>query len=226
MNFDQWRHSVRAWLFHFFGKNDLAFDEYVVAFRQMPSAAVARNLGFIATQQNRLSEGTHWFGEATKLDPASAETWFNLGFTRERNGQRHEAINAFSEAVRLNPNLDRAWHGMGLAHAALGNHQEAANAFEETVKLQPMHGEAWQHLGMAHHHANNLDRAAQVIAKLKTFEPKRANQLLRDTGRTDLAHLHTEMPFLVWSSAHLPRKKTRRSGPWHSTSLIIKTHWC
>ena len=195
MNFDLWRHSTRAWLFHFFGKNDRAFEEYAIAFQQIPSAKVARNLGFIATQQNRLGEGARWFAQATKLDPGSAETWFNLGFTRERDGQRHEAISAFSEAIRLNPKLDRAWYGMGLAYAALGNHREAANALEETVKLQPMHGEAWQHLGMAHHYAKNLDRVAQVIAKLKAFDPKRANLLLRDTGRTDLAHLYTDMPF-------------------------------
>lgn len=195
MKFELWRHSARAWLFHFFGRNQRAFDEYSTAFRLDPSAKMARNLGFIATEQNRLSEGAHWFLEATKLDPDSAETWFNLGFSRERNGQRLEAIEAFKEAIRINPKLDRAWYGMGLAQAALGQHEEAACAFERTVELQPMHGGAWYNLGMAHHHAHHTGQLPRVIEKLKSFEPKRANQLIKDTGRNDLSHLHTELPF-------------------------------
>jgi tetratricopeptide (TPR) repeat protein len=195
MDFEQWRHSARAWMLHFIGKDDLAFAEYVIAFNHAPSAKVARNLGFIATQKKRSSEGAYWFAEATKLDPGNAETWFNLGFALEHNGQRQEAVAAFRECVRLKPGLDRAWYGLGLNQAARGEHHEAAKAFEETVKLQPMHGDAWYQLGMAQHHAHNPDRVAEVIAKLKAFEPKLANQLIRDAGRTDLAHLHTEMPF-------------------------------
>ncbi len=195
MNFEHWRHSARAWLLHFVGKEDLAFKEYVVAFNLAPSAKVARNLGFIATQKNRPSDGAHWFSESTKLEPGSAETWFNLGFALEHNGQRQEAIAAFRESVRLNPNLDRAWYGMGINLAALGQHLDAAKAFEENTKLQPMFGEAWYQLGMAQHHANNPDGVVKTIEKLKAFEPKRANQLIRDAGRSDLAHLHTEMPF-------------------------------
>lgn len=58
-----------------------------------------------------------------------------------------------------------------------------------------MHGDAWYQLGMAQHHARHPERVVEVIKQLKTFDPKRANQLIRDTGRADLAHLHTDMPF-------------------------------
>ncbi len=195
MNFDEMRHSARAWVFLFCGRKEKAFAEYALCFRNWPSARVARTLGVIATEAQRLGEGAQWFHEAAKLDAGSAETWFNLGFARERDGQRAAAIEAFSEAVRLQPTLDRAWYGMALAHAALGQHADAARALEETVKLQPLHGEAWYQLGMAQHHANNPDRVAKVAARLRSFEPKRANQLIRDTGRGDLAHLYTELPF-------------------------------
>ncbi len=195
MGFDYWRHSVRGWIFHFIGRNEAAFKEYSVAYGCNPSAKLARNLGFIAAEQNRLVDGAYWFEEATRKDPENAETWFNLGFALERNGQPQEAIRAFSESARLKPSIDRAWYGLGLAHARLGNHAEAARSLEETVRLQPMHGEAWYHLGMAHHFARNPDRVTEVIEKLKSFEPKRANQLIQDTNRTDLQHLYTEMPF-------------------------------
>ena len=117
---------VNDFLLLFFGKETLAFDEYVIAFQHMPSAKVARNLGFIATRQNRFSEGTRWFGEATRLAPENAETWFNLGFANERSGQQEDAVKAFREAVRLNPSLDRAWYGLGLAQSELKSDAEAA----------------------------------------------------------------------------------------------------
>ncbi len=195
MGFDYWRHSLRGWLFHFVGRNESAFKEYSTAYALSPSAKLARTLGFIAAEGNRLADGAYWFEEATRKDPENAETWFNLGFTLERNGKAQEAASAFAESVRLRPSVDRAWYGLGLAHARLGNHAEAAKSLEEAVRLQPMHGEAWYYLGMAHHLARNPDRVTAVIEKLKSFEPKRANQLIRDTNRTDLQHLFTEMPF-------------------------------
>lgn len=195
MSFEYWRHTARGWILHFIGRNQAAFNEYSIAYTLKPDAKLARHLGYIATQQNRLKEGAYWFGEATRSEPGNAETWFNLGFALERNGQYEEAVKAFSESARLKPVIDRAWYGKGLACARLGQHAEAAKALEETVRLQPMHGEAWYHLGMAHHFACNPDRLVEVIEKLKSFEPKRANQLIKDTNRTDLHHLFTELPF-------------------------------
>jgi len=195
MNYEHWRHSTRAWLFHFFGKADLAFNEYAKAFYYLPSASAARNLGFIAASRERLPEAVRWFEEAAALEPGDSETRFNLGFVRERLGEREAAITDFREAVRLKPAHDRAWYGLGLAQAHLGNHGEAATAFEEAARLQPMNGEAWYHLGMAQHLANNPDRVREVIEHLRGFEPKRSNQLIRETGRSDLVHLIQELPF-------------------------------
>ena len=87
MHYEQIRHRTRAWLFHFFGNEQRAFDEYSIAFRFGADVKIARNLGFIATHKKLLNEGVYWFSEATKLDPNNAETWFNLGFAFERNGK-------------------------------------------------------------------------------------------------------------------------------------------
>jgi len=195
MNFEQWRHGARAWLFHFIGKGDLAYEEYAIAFRHAPSASAASNLGFIAAKREHFPDAVRWFEQASVMAPEDAEIWFNLGFVRERNGQRAEAITAFREAVRLKPSQDRAWYGLGLTLAQLGQHGDAALAFEEAARLQPMNGEAWYHLGMAQHLAHNPERARQVIEHLRSFEPKRSNQLIRETGRSDLTHLIQELPF-------------------------------
>jgi tetratricopeptide (TPR) repeat protein len=196
MNFEQWRHSARAWLFHFFGKDDLAYDEYLIAFRHAPSATKARSLGFIAANRQHFPEAISWFEEAIALEPLDNDTWFNLGYVRDSAGRRPAAIAAFNEAVRLNPAHDRAWYGLGLAHAHLGQHAEAAASFEKAAKLQPMNGDAWYHLGMAQHLAANPDRVVKVIEHLRSFDPKRSNRLIRDTQRNDLAHLiQDELPF-------------------------------
>ncbi len=195
MNYEQWRHSARAWLLHFFGKTDLAYEEYAAAFHSEPSAAAARNLGFIAATRERWPDSIRWFREAVRLQPADADTHFNLGFVLEHAGDRAGAIDAFAEAVRLKPTLDRAWYGMGMARATLGQHTEAAAALEEAARLQPMGGEVWYQLGMAQHHARNPGRVREVVEHLRGFDPKRSNQLIRDAERGDLHHLVQDLPY-------------------------------
>lgn len=195
MNYDYWRHSARAGLLHFFGRDELAYGEYLTAHRHAPSAAIARNLGALAAGLGRPADAVGWFEEALRLDPDDADTWFNLGFTRDRQGVLAEAAAAFAEALRHKPEFDRAWFGLGSVEAQRGRHAEAAAAFEEVARRQPMHGEAWYHLGMAHHHADNRDRVREVAEKLRTFDPKRSNQLIRDSGRSDLTHLMVELPY-------------------------------
>ena len=195
MNFELLRHKARAWLFHFVGQDERAFSEYTTAYRLAPSSAAACHLGFIACTQKRFSDGAQWFATASTLDPGNADILFHLGFAHEQGGQPAEAIAPFAEAVRLNPALDRAWYGLAMANARLGNHLEAARSLEETVRLQPMHGEAWYHLGMACHFCDNMTRLKEVIVRLKSFEPKRANQLVVDCARPEVAHLRIELPF-------------------------------
>lgn len=195
MNYDNWRHAARGWLFHFIGKKDLAYGEYATAYRHRPSPSAARNLGVLAAGRDEFAESARWFEAALRLQPDDPDTLFNLGYVQERHGDRRQAIEAFRRAVALKPVLDRAWYGMGLAHAALGEHGDAATALEEAARLQPMNGEAWYHLGMAQHHAGNRERVREVAEHLKGFDPRRSNQLIRDAGRDDLADLVQELPF-------------------------------
>lgn len=195
MNFEEWRHNTRAWLFHFIGNETRACEEYVDAFRHNPTAEAARSLGAIQAKHDRFPEATKWFEEAVRLDPASAETWFNLGFVRERGGLRQEALAAFREAVRLQPTIDRAWYGMGMAYAALGEHGEATKALEEACRLQPLNAEGRYQLGMACFHSGDMKRTRAAIIELKNMDSKRANKLITDTGVHDFDDLITDLPF-------------------------------
>lgn len=196
MNYEHWRHYARGWVFHFFGKADVAYEAFVAAHRADPrDVQSVRHLAAIAVGRQRWDVAEAWFEKVLELAPDDADTWFNLGFTRERSGRAEAAITAFREAVRLKPSQDRAWYGMGLAHARLGRHEDAAEALREAARLQPMNGEAFYQLGMALHHAHRPDEVKEVVVKLVAFEPKRARKLVQDTERADLMHLIPELPF-------------------------------
>lgn len=196
MNFERWRHYARGWLFHFLGKQEIAYEAYVGAFRIDPTdIQSARHLASIAGGKQQWSIAEGWLEKVVALQPQDADSWFNLGFVREHAGKPEAAIAAFSEATQLKPSLDRAWYGMGLAQARLGKHDQAVSALQQAVKLQPMNGEAYYQLGMALHHAHRPDELTTVVEKLVGFEPKRAKKLVQDTERADLMPLIPELPF-------------------------------
>ncbi|HSD59386.1 MAG TPA: tetratricopeptide repeat protein [Burkholderiales bacterium] len=190
MNFEYWRHYLRGRLFEVLRQTDAAAEEYRLASRLEPRNARLRNsLGFLMAQKQRWGEAVEYFSEALKLEPTDATAWFNLGFAQDKRCEPEKAIAAFSEAVKLRPALDRAWYGMGMAYAHLGRHQEAVKALEEAATLQPMNAHAWYALGMAHHATHHPDTVKEVVKHLYRFDPVMTRQLIRDAGRTDLAHL-------------------------------------
>ncbi|MHB8764161.1 MAG: tetratricopeptide repeat protein [Deferrisomatales bacterium] len=196
MSFESRRHYLRGWLFHFLGRSGRAAEAYEEAFRHDPNhVEAARHLGSLASKRKDFVAAERWLAEAARLASADASTWFNLGFVRGELGKHREAIEALQAAARLNPNLDRAWYGLGLARAALGEHALAIPAFDETTRLQPMNGVAWYQLGLACHKAGEADRVEAVVRKLLEFDPKFARQLVRDSGRGDLAKLLPDLPF-------------------------------
>ena len=196
MGYEYWRHYARGWVFHFIGKTGLAYEAYTIAFRHNPQdVQSARHLAAIAAQRQDYPSAEQWFLKVLQITPEDADSHFNLGFVREKMKVPRLAIESFREAVRLNPALDRAWYGMGLAHAALGDHAAAAASLREATSLQPMNGHAWYQLGMAYHHNGEPGKVEQVVNKLLTFDPKITRQLIKDSGREDLAHLLPEMPW-------------------------------
>lgn len=178
------------------GLDERAYAAFATAFALDPgNLQAARHLAGIAAARQRWEIAEDWYQKVLALAPEDADIWFNLGFVRERHGKPEAALAAFSAATRIKPALDRAWHGMGLAHAQLAQHSAAAAALEQAVALQPMNGESFYHLGMAYHHAGQAKAVKRVAARLAGFEPKRAQALVKDSNRGDLAYLIPELPF-------------------------------
>lgn len=114
----------------------------------------------------------------------SAADWFNLAFLREELGRFDAAEDAFRRAVALDPKLDRAWYGLALVMVRLGRLDEAVKALKRNTALQPMSPYGWYQLARVHVDRREPDKAQKIIAHLKTFEPKVAAQLERETGLT------------------------------------------
>ena len=112
----------------------------------------------------------------------SAADWFNLAFIRERLSRLEEASVAFRRALELDPKLDRAWYGLALVLVRLGRLEEATTALKRNTELQPMSPYGWYQLARVHVERSEPEKARTIIAHLKTFEPKVAAQLERETG--------------------------------------------
>jgi len=56
-----------------------------------------------------------------------------------------------------------------------------------------MNAIAWYALGMAHHAARNAERFTEVLHHLHRFDPVMTRRLIQDSGRSDLAHLVSDL---------------------------------
>jgi tetratricopeptide (TPR) repeat protein len=194
MNFEKWRHYLRARIYHMWRKEDAALQEYHLALLVAPDFARAVEcIAFIHASRGEFGIAATHFRNALRIDPDNADMHFNLGFVCEKHGELKEAIEAFQIATRLNPKFDRAWYGMGICQARLGKHAEAAQALHEAATLQPMNPHAWYALGMAHHHLHEPERVKEIIMQLHRFDPIMTRHLIQDAERADLAYLVADL---------------------------------
>lgn len=194
MNFDAWRHYLRARLLGLLRRNDDALEEYRRAQHADPHAApIAHRIAFLLTQRGRPADAIRQLEIVIAREPKNADAWYNLGFLRDRVQETASAIEAFRRAVELNPKLDVAWYGLGMAHGARHEYAPAAQAFERVVQLKPMNGHAWYALGMTQHRLQQPDKVKGVVEHLDRFDRHQARRLIHDSGRSDLAHLVADL---------------------------------
>ena len=112
----------------------------------------------------------------------SAADWFNLAFLRDKEGLTETAEAAFRRALDLDPKLDRAWYGLALTLIRQQRLEEAAKALRRNTELQPLSPFGWYQLARVHVDRAEPEKARRIIEHLRSFEPKVAAQLERETG--------------------------------------------
>lgn len=189
LRLEAWRYFFRARLALLFRQRARAIANYRLALRFDPAFVRAAHALAFLLAPDAPTEAQQLLRGVVRRQPDNSQAWFNLGFVCDRMQQPRDAIAAFNEAVRDKPTLDQAWYGMGLCHRRLGEHDAAAHALEKAARLQPMNPHAWYELGMTYHTLARADEVRRVTEHLNRFDRKMTRQLIRDTGRGDLAHL-------------------------------------
>lgn len=147
-------------------------DPYALASRSHVRAELGRRSQAIADLQR-----------LTEVHPGrGAAHWFNLAFLLDAAERFDEAEGAFRRAIALDPGLDRAWYGLGLVLIRQQRYDEAVAALKRNTELQPMSPYGWYQLARVQVDRQQPEEARKIIRHLKGFEPKVADQLVRETG--------------------------------------------
>lgn len=141
-----------------------------------------RSLGFLLAQSERHPEALAALQRAVALDPSDANTRFNLGFLLDKGGEPERARAEFEETVRLLPSHDRAWYGLGLIQIKDNQFAEAARALGRAAALQYFNPYAGYYLAFAWFKLGEHDKASAEYQRVKSFDPKMAEQMQRDFG--------------------------------------------
>jgi len=194
MNFDAWRHYLRARLYQLIRKPSAAIGAYRDALATDPALSRASYaLAFLLAQDKHFALAETALRQGIAASPGDGAAWFNLGYLCDQQHKTAEAISAFTEAVRLRPKLDLAWYGLGHCLARQQDDAAAVPAFERVIQISPMNWHAWMALGLCHHRLGQTDKVRDVVTHINRYQRRMARQLIRDTGRTDLEHLIADL---------------------------------
>ena len=141
-----------------------------------------RALGFLLGQLGRAEHAIGCLVQALRIDSGDDVSRFNLAFMLHQSGRAAEAVAEFEQVIRTSPNNDRAWYGLGLCRDALGDAPGALAAVKEAARLQYFNPHAAYHLVRLLKALGEHDQARAEYQRLKSFDPKVAEQVSRDTG--------------------------------------------
>lgn len=139
-------------------------------------------LAFLEAGRGERDAAIAHFTKVTHIEPEKQVAHYNLGFLLQESKQHEAAVSAFDRVIALNPKHDLAHYGKALSLISLEKLEEAVPHLKQATELQPMSPFSWYQLARIHHQAGATDKAAKIIRHLKSFEPKFADQLIRETG--------------------------------------------
>ena len=177
---------VRQWqakLLLMFGMRERAAQVHRDLLSRAPDDVLALNsLGYAELQSGHPAQAQPYFEKVAQLAPDTSNAHFNLAFVNAELGRLIEAETGFRSAIGIEEKMDRAWYGLGLVLVRQNRFKEALAALSRNTTLQPMSPFGWYQTARVHVELNQPDEARKVIRHLKSFEPKVARQLERETG--------------------------------------------
>jgi tetratricopeptide (TPR) repeat protein len=167
-----------------FGARSAAEDVFNTMLARWPDDAYAlASRAHVRAESGRRSQAIADLQQLVERHPqGNAAHWFNLAYLLDQAERFDDAEPAFRRAVELDPKLDRAWYGLGLILIRQQRYDEAVAALKRNTELQPMSPYGWYQLARVQVDRQEPEEARKIIRYLKGFEPKVADQLVRETG--------------------------------------------
>jgi tetratricopeptide (TPR) repeat protein len=72
------------------------------------------------------------------------------------------------------------WHNLGFSYGELKEYDKAISANREAIRLKPDYVDAWYDLGYCYAAQGDRSNVMKVYKKLKTLDPKGADDFFRD----------------------------------------------
>jgi len=184
VNIEHGLQRLRAMALLTFGARAAAEDVFSAMLVRWPDDAYAlASRAHVRAELGRRSQAIADLQQLVAAHPdRSAAHWFNLAFLLEAAERFDEAESAFRRATVLDPGLDRAWYGLALILIRQRRLDDAVAALKRNTELQPMSPYGWYQLARVQADRQQTDEARKIIRHLKGFEPKVADQLVRETG--------------------------------------------
>jgi len=184
MNLAHSLQRLRAMALLTFGLRDAAEEAFTAMLQRWPDDAYAlASRAHLRASVGRRSQAITDQQRLVDVHPGrSAADWFNLAFLLDEAERHDEAEPAFRRALELDPKLDRAWYGLALVLIRQQRLDEAVDALKRNTELQPMSPYGWYQLARVQLDREKPEEARKIIRHLKGFEPKVADQLVRETG--------------------------------------------
>jgi tetratricopeptide (TPR) repeat protein len=156
---------------------------YQVKAQDPPDAAWFQQQGDKLFHDRKFEPAAQAYQQAIKLQPDNAKAHAGLGFTYGAMGRYPQAVEAFNQAIRLQPNAPLAYGGLGTSYHMLQRYQESRDAYQNAIRLKPDFAEAHYGLGRTCLMLGDRDGAVQEYNRLKTLDPKSAEELWKNIPR-------------------------------------------
>lgn len=176
-------HFWNAQILAFFKLYEAAIAQYRMVTGLHPNDPRAwKCIAFLHAEQGEHAKALPAFHEALRLNERDAATRFNLAYTLHQQKRYADAIAEFEKVVIAAPRQDRAWYGLALCKSELGDVAGSAEALKEASQLQYFNAEAGYRLAVAYHRLGRHEEARTEYQRVKSFDPKAADRIRKETG--------------------------------------------
>jgi tetratricopeptide (TPR) repeat protein len=122
--------------------------------------------------QGKLREAVEVLGEALRLNPGDARTYYNLSLAYAELDDRAAEQAALTQALQSDPKFAKAHNRLGLRYMEDGKTVNAEKEFKAALEVNPKFAEAESNLGILYGHEGKISEAEALFRKAQADDPR------------------------------------------------------